>query len=112
MASTNAALEAGPGPAAQLALHLVLSDEVGRIGCDVKKTVDLATANLAVDASQFGPLGCQPVRLRHRIDGRADDWVVDGLGHTLASEEDVHLASAEGIEIIVRRNDRASEVGP
>jgi len=93
-------------------LHLVLSDEVGRIGCDVKKTVDLATANLAVDASQFGPLGCQPVRLRHRIDGRADDWVVDGLGHTLAPKEDVHLVTAQGIDVIVGGDDRASEVGP
>jgi hypothetical protein len=38
--------------------------------------------------------------------------VIDGLRHALAHEEDVHLASAQGIDVIVRRDDRASEVGP
>ena len=109
---SNAALKAGPGPAPQLALHLELGDEVVRLGRNVEKTVDLATADLAADASQFGPLGCQPVRLRHRVDGRPNNRVVDGLRYTLAHKEDVHLASAQRIYVIVRRDDRASEVGP
>ncbi len=71
----NAPLETGPGPPPQFALHLVLGDEVVRIGRDVEKTVDLATANLAADTCQFGALGCQLVRLRHRVDGGADNRI-------------------------------------
>ena len=41
-----------------------------------------------------------------------DDRMIDRLGHALAHEKDIHRSPAQRVDVVVRRDDRPSEVGP
>ena len=53
-----------------------------------------------------------PVGFRHGVDRRADNRVIDRLRHALAHEEHVHAPAAQRVDVVVRRDDPMSEVGP
>ena len=64
----DAALEAGAGAPAELALHLVLGDEIVRAGRHVQEAVGQDARDVALDAAELRPLAGEPIGFRHGVD--------------------------------------------
>ena len=108
----DAALKTGAGAAAKLALHLMLSDQFARVHRHVEEAVDPAVTDAGMHRREVRLLGRKPIGFRHRIDRRPDHGIVDRFRHALSHEEHAHAAAAQRIDVILRRPDRGSEVGP
>ena len=97
----DAALEAGAGAPAELALHLVFGDELVRRGRHMQEAVGVHAGDVALDAAKLGPLAGEPVGLGHGVDRREDHRMIDRLGHPLAHEKDVHAPPAQRGDVVV-----------
>ena len=103
----DAALEAGAGAPAELALHLVLGDEIGGADRHVQEAVDRLSLIVGAHGAELGPLAGEPEGFRHGVDRRPDHRMIDRLGHALAHEEHVH-ARARAARRCSRRRSRSA----
>ena len=97
----DAALEAGSGELPQAPLHLVLHHQVLGARRHVQEAVDPLTGVGRKRATQLGIARREVVGLRHRVHRRADDGMVDRLGHQLAEQIDLELAPAQARDVFV-----------
>ena len=109
---THAALEAGAGSPAELALHLVLCDQLLRTRRHVQEAIDRKPGDVGAHGAELRPLRRDPVGLRHRIDGGPDHRMIRRLRHALAHEKHIHTAPAQRIDVVVGGHDRVCKVGP
>jgi hypothetical protein len=107
----HASLEARPGDLSELALHLVLQDEVLGVGTDVEEPAHGLPGEGRDDGRELGMGLGEVVGGGDGVDRGPDDRVVDGLVDLLPHQEHPELAAPQALDVLGAGADRPGRAG-